>query len=66
MFAELARVEHIVVQHPLVEAAVMFGRAQAQAGILIQPIDSHEFPPNDRVKLNKFREDVWSVSDISP
>ena len=39
----------------------MFGRAQFQAGLLVDPIDSEKFDPADEEKLVAFRNKIWCV-----
>lgn len=47
--------------HPLVKAAVMFGRGRFQGGVLIEPAQGHEFDPSDEAKLAAYRNAIWSA-----
>ncbi|THH14562.1 hypothetical protein EW146_g5781 [Bondarzewia mesenterica] len=42
-----------------VNACVMFGRGQFQAGILVEPKPEFQFDPKDQVKLAQFRNAIW-------
>lgn len=37
----------------------MFGQAQFQAGVIIDPIETMRFPSHDSQKLAEFREKIW-------
>ncbi|KAI0030733.1 acetyl-CoA synthetase-like protein [Vararia minispora EC-137] len=49
--------ERILLQDPLVAAAVFFGRGRFNNGVLIQP--ASPFDPQDRDKLAEFRNAIW-------
>ena len=51
--------EAIINGHPYVRAAIMFGRAQFQAGVLIDPIDEKKIDPENLTQLAKFRNEIW-------
>ncbi|KAG8877546.1 hypothetical protein FRB98_006666, partial [Tulasnella sp. 332] len=52
-------IEQIIRSSKLVEHAVLFGRAKAQNGILLQPTQGNEVDPNDEAQVTKFRSAVW-------
>lgn len=47
--------EFIIVKHPAVGKAVMFGREQFHPGIIIEPIT----PLNDEKSRNAFVDEIW-------
>ena len=51
--------EAILLQDPHVFACLMFGRGRFQNGILIQPKENID--PCDEVKLEEYRNKIWSV-----
>lgn len=53
--------EGLIVSSPMVNGAVMFGRAKNQCGVLIEPAPSHTIDPNDPVALPKFRNMIWPI-----
>lgn len=48
-----------MLQDPHVFACLMFGRGRFQNGILIQPKENID--PCDEVKLEEYRNKIWSV-----
>ncbi|KAG8854181.1 hypothetical protein FRB96_007737 [Tulasnella sp. 330] len=52
-------IEHIIVSSPLVQHAMMFGRAKTQNGIIVQPSEGHEIDPTDEGQLAEFRSAIW-------
>lgn len=52
-------IENIINQDPHVQSAVMFGRGEFNAGILVDPAPGCAFDPSDPAKLEKFRNDIW-------
>lgn len=59
----MERTEAILLQDPNVFACLMFGRGRFQNGILIQPKEG--FDGCDEVKLEEYRNMIWSVSRLS-
>ncbi|TCD65683.1 putative NRPS-like protein biosynthetic cluster [Steccherinum ochraceum] len=51
--------EAILNQDPNVSRALMFGRGQFNAGILIEPVARQSFDLSDTQKLADFRNNVW-------
>lgn len=51
--------ESLILSSPIVNGAVMFGRAKDQCGILVEPAPSHTIDPSDPVALPKFRNMIW-------
>ncbi|KAK0447907.1 uncharacterized protein EV420DRAFT_1713021 [Desarmillaria tabescens] len=51
--------ESMLNQDPHVSAAVMFGRGQFQAGVLVEPKPQFAFDPADETKLANFRNLIW-------
>ncbi|KAK0216122.1 hypothetical protein IW262DRAFT_1449678 [Armillaria fumosa] len=51
--------ESMLNQDPHVSAAVMFGRGQFQAGVLVEPKPQFAFDPADETKLANFRNQIW-------
>ncbi len=51
--------EAILLQDPLVHAAIIFGRGRFQNGVIIQP--KEPFESSDEAKLEEFRNAVWCV-----
>ncbi|KAL1938320.1 hypothetical protein VTO73DRAFT_11771 [Trametes versicolor] len=49
--------EAILLQDPLVHAAIIFGRGRFQNGVIVQPKQPLE--PNDEAKLEEFRNAIW-------
>lgn len=44
---------------PFVSGALMFGRGQTQAGVLIEPRGDAAIDPNDEKALTEFRNKIW-------
>ena len=44
---------------PLVSGCVMFGREQAQAGLLVEVEPEHVFDPHDPAAFEAFRDKLW-------
>ncbi|EIN05364.1 acetyl-CoA synthetase-like protein [Punctularia strigosozonata HHB-11173 SS5] len=53
------QIEGLVLASPLVQGAVMFGRARDQAGILLEPKPAHAIDPSDQAGLAEFRNAIW-------
>jgi hypothetical protein len=53
----LVPLERILIQDPLVSAAVFFGRGKFNNGVLVQP--TKPFDPDVEVKLAEFRNAIW-------
>lgn len=51
--------EAIIAGHPSVRDAIMFGRAEFLAGVIIDPIEEKRFDPNEVTQLAKFRNEIW-------
>ncbi|KAJ3535272.1 hypothetical protein NM688_g7002 [Phlebia brevispora] len=51
--------ESILVQDPHIQSAVIFGRGRFNAGVLIDPIPSERFDPDDQQKLVSYRIKIW-------
>ncbi|KAF8890512.1 hypothetical protein CPB84DRAFT_1784727 [Gymnopilus junonius] len=51
--------EAILNQDPHIQASVMFGRGQFQAGVIIDPKPQFKFDPSDQDKLAEFRNNIW-------
>ena len=51
-------------QDPHVQACVMFGRGQFQAGILVEPKPEYSFDPSDETKIAEFRNTIWYVAKV--
>ncbi|KAI0350525.1 acetyl-CoA synthetase-like protein [Trametes cingulata] len=49
--------EAILLQHPDIHAAIIFGRGRLQNGVIIQP--KEPFDPADEAKLERFRNEIW-------
>ncbi|KAG5723894.1 Linear gramicidin synthase subunit D [Termitomyces sp. T112] len=56
-----APMEAIVLSHPLVQGAVIFGRGRDQTGILIEPKIGIEIDTEDHVQLVSLRNKLWST-----
>ncbi|KIJ16095.1 hypothetical protein PAXINDRAFT_11135 [Paxillus involutus ATCC 200175] len=56
-----APIESIINSSPLVKIAVMFGREQSQAGILIEPRPEHAIDINDEKAVVEFKNKIWPV-----
>jgi long-subunit acyl-CoA synthetase (AMP-forming) len=54
-----APIESIINSSPLVKIAVMFGREQSQAGILIEPRPEHAIDINDEKAVVEFKNKIW-------
>ncbi|KAG0695028.1 hypothetical protein DFH29DRAFT_957159 [Suillus ampliporus] len=52
-----APMENMMTSSPLIEGAVMFGREQDQAGVLIEP--SHAL--SDEAEIESYKEQIWPV-----
>ncbi|SJL11225.1 uncharacterized protein ARMOST_14628 [Armillaria ostoyae] len=55
----MALMQSMLNQDPHVSAAVMFGRGQFQAGVLVEPKPQFAFDPADETKLANFRNQIW-------
>lgn len=51
--------ENILARDPHIQAAVIFGRGQFHAGVIIQPKEPFAFDPSDPEKLASFRNLIW-------
>lgn len=51
--------EDIVIQNPLVDRVVLFGRAKDQPGLLIEPSPHNAFDPTDEKALAEYRNKIW-------
>lgn len=51
--------EKILVKHPLVANAVIFGRGKFQNGVIIDPTPGHHIDPEDTEALAQFRREIW-------
>jgi hypothetical protein len=51
--------EGILLAHPFVQGAVMFGRERNQAGLLVEPAEYHEIDPTDEAALAAYRNEIW-------
>ncbi|KAH8103378.1 hypothetical protein BXZ70DRAFT_1055180, partial [Cristinia sonorae] len=51
--------ENYLYTRPMLQGAVMFGRARNEPGVLLEPSPDYSFDPNDQVKLEEFRNKVW-------
>ncbi|TBU53497.1 acetyl-CoA synthetase-like protein [Dichomitus squalens] len=60
--------EAILLQDSNIAAAIIFGRARTQNGVIIQP--KEPFDPSDEVKLEAFRNQIWPtverVNEFAP
>ncbi|ETW75335.1 hypothetical protein HETIRDRAFT_461285 [Heterobasidion irregulare TC 32-1] len=56
-----APIEKILVKHPLVANAVIFGRGRFQNGVIIDPTPGHHIDPEDTEALAQFRREIWPV-----
>ncbi|KAJ7596508.1 NRPS-like enzyme [Mycena floridula] len=54
-------IENMLVEDPLIHSAVMFGREQFSAGVIITPILEEAFDPKDEQTLENFRNKIWRV-----
>ncbi|PCH36937.1 acetyl-CoA synthetase-like protein [Wolfiporia cocos MD-104 SS10] len=50
----------IIGAHPLVNAAVMFGRGREHVGVLVEPRPPHTVPQGDDRALAAFRNAIWA------
>lgn len=46
-----------MMKDPLIQSALMFGRAKFHVGILVDPV--HPFDPANVVQLAEFRNSIW-------
>ncbi|KAF8075758.1 putative aminoadipate reductase [Lyophyllum atratum] len=53
--------EDVIMSHPLVRGAIMFGRERDQTGILIELTPGNEIDVNDHVQLAALRNKLWHV-----
>ncbi|PBK96038.1 acetyl-CoA synthetase-like protein [Armillaria gallica] len=53
------KVSSMLNQDPHVSAAVMFGRGQFQAGVLVEPKPQFALDPGDETKVANFRNLIW-------
>ncbi|KAH8088908.1 putative aminoadipate reductase [Cristinia sonorae] len=51
--------ENFLITHPMIQGAVMFGRARNEPGVLLEPRPQFAFDPADESKLIEFRNQVW-------
>ena len=49
--------EAILLDHPRVQACLMFGRGRTQSGVLVQPTEDIKL--TDEMKLAAFCDDIW-------
>ena len=53
--------EAIISSHPFVRDAIIFGRAQIQAGVLIDLADEKKFEPSNIDRLADLRREIWAT-----
>ena len=53
--------ETILVQDPLIRAAVIFGRGRMQNGVIIEPSTGFKFDVEDVLERERFIESIWYV-----
>ncbi|KIK64020.1 hypothetical protein GYMLUDRAFT_40242 [Collybiopsis luxurians FD-317 M1] len=62
--------EHVVIQSPLIQGAVMFGRQRDQPGFLIEPTPENQIDVTNETEVSEFRNKIWPVieqaNDIAP
>ncbi|CAA7263094.1 unnamed protein product [Cyclocybe aegerita] len=62
--------EGIVINNPLIHAAVMFGRSHDQAGILIEPAPGRNVDPANLEEVSQFRNEIWptieEANEVAP
>lgn len=51
--------ESLLVKHPAIAFAVLFGRGRTRVGVLLQPNPEFQFDPTDTVKYEEFRDSLW-------
>ncbi|KAF8993181.1 hypothetical protein BDQ17DRAFT_1431885 [Cyathus striatus] len=54
-------IEECLQQDERVAAAIMFGREQLQAGVIILPAEGNTFDTADIRKVNEYRDTIWDV-----
>ncbi|TFK37074.1 hypothetical protein BDQ12DRAFT_221196 [Crucibulum laeve] len=54
-------IEKMLLKHPKIRNAVLFGRGRFHAGVLIQPTPENEIDPTDTVCLARYRNDIWPL-----
>ena len=54
-----ASAEAILVQDPLIQAAILFGRGKFYAGVLIEPISSERLDSINEKDLAEYRNRIW-------
>lgn len=54
--------EELVIQNPLVERVVLFGRERDQPGLLIQPVLGYELDSADENVVSIYKNNIWYVS----
>ncbi|KAH7879221.1 uncharacterized protein C8R40DRAFT_1166466 [Lentinula edodes] len=63
-------IEHVVIQSPLIQGAVVFGRQRDQAGILIEPTPDNQTDVANEAAISQFRNKIWpfieQANEISP
>ncbi|KAJ4474501.1 acetyl-CoA synthetase-like protein [Lentinula aciculospora] len=63
-------IEHVVIQNPSTQGAVVFGRQREQAGILIEPTTDNHIDVTDEAAVSRFRNKIWpfieKANDVSP
>lgn len=51
--------ENEIAQHPWVDAALVFGHARWQCGLLVDLHRGHQFDSSDPIKLAHARAEIW-------
>ncbi|KII87501.1 hypothetical protein PLICRDRAFT_257848 [Plicaturopsis crispa FD-325 SS-3] len=54
-----APMEHTILESPIVQGAIMFGRQRNQVGILLEPHPDHAIDGRDPAALAAFRNKIW-------
>ncbi|KIK51461.1 hypothetical protein GYMLUDRAFT_50538 [Collybiopsis luxurians FD-317 M1] len=54
-------IESCIEAHPHVFTAIVFGTGRTQNGVLVVPVPSLAFDPNDDEKLANFRNGIWDA-----
>ncbi|EEB88538.1 hypothetical protein MPER_13570, partial [Moniliophthora perniciosa FA553] len=51
-------------------SCLVFGQGRNHIGILVEPVDSHAFDPENETELDKFRLEIWpsvqEANEMSP
>ncbi|EPQ53300.1 acetyl-CoA synthetase-like protein [Gloeophyllum trabeum ATCC 11539] len=62
--------EGMILAHPMVQGAIMFGRERNQVGVLVEPKAQYAFDPSDQAALAAFRNSIWpaveEANDTAP